>query len=201
MGGANSKGLKRKELEELHKRTHFTIEQIQDLYRHFKSISSSVSDDGVIDKKEFQQALGLQDSLFVDRMFKLFDCNDDGGINFTEFICGLSVFCPSGTTEEKLRFSFDIYDFDHDGHISKRELHMMLEASLVENHMSLSEEQIGALVEATFKEADADGDGLIDCEEYRKMVQKHPSMIKNMTISDLGTTSVGATRSPSAAAQ
>jgi len=50
----------------------------------------------------------------------------------------------------------------------------------------LSETQISALVEATFKEADADGDGLIDFEEYRQMVQKHPSMIKNMTISDLG---------------
>jgi Ca2+-binding EF-hand superfamily protein len=36
-----------------------TMSQIKELHRHFKNISSQVDDDGLIDKKEFQQALGL----------------------------------------------------------------------------------------------------------------------------------------------
>ena len=32
---------------------------------------------GLIDKSEFQEALGLKRNLFVDRMFELFDANGD----------------------------------------------------------------------------------------------------------------------------
>lgn len=47
--------------------------------------------------------------------------------------------------------SFRVYDFDGDKQISKDELSKMLEASLVENHMTLSAEQIRAMVDATFR--------------------------------------------------
>lgn len=74
MGAASSKSsLKRADLEKLHKSTNcaagskevtltpaVSIDQIADLHRHFKSISSSLEDDGVIDRKEFQRALGLK---------------------------------------------------------------------------------------------------------------------------------------------
>lgn len=115
-------------------------------------------------------------------MFALFDEDGDGTIDFREFICGLSVFCEKGTIDEKLKFSFRIYDFDGDGCISKEELHKLLKASLVENSLGIPEEQLSSLVDATFAEADTDGDGRISFEEYRVLVTKHPSMIGNMTI-------------------
>mmetsp|Transcript_18253 Transcript_18253/g.29991 ORF Transcript_18253/g.29991 Transcript_18253/m.29991 type:complete len:197 (-) Transcript_18253:271-861(-) len=174
--------LKRKDVEELIKQTHFTQEDVKNLYRHFKNISGSIVDDGLINKLEFQQALGLPNSLFVDRMFALFDENNDEAITFQEFLIGLSVFSPKGSLEEKLKFSFKIYDFDGDGQISREELTKMLEASLVENNMNLTQQQVDSLVDATFREADKDGDGRIDFEEYRGMVMKHPAMIRNMTI-------------------
>lgn len=80
-----------------------TQEEIAALYSHFQKISSSKSDDGLIDKDEFQAALGLKDRLFVDRIFTLFDENGDAQINFREFLCGLSVFCTRGTFEQKLQ--------------------------------------------------------------------------------------------------
>eukprot|EP00275_Glaucocystis_incrassata_P001725 EC123801.1.p1 GENE.EC123801.1~~EC123801.1.p1 ORF type:complete len:193 (+),score=26.33 EC123801.1:88-666(+) len=174
--------LKRKEIAEFIKHTHFTQDEVRNLYKHFRSISGSMQDDGLIDKLEFQHALGLPESLFVDRMFSLFDENGDEMINFQEFLLGLSVFCPKGSFDERLKFSFKIYDFDGDGRISRDELMKMLEAGLIENHMNLTQEQIDALVDATFNEADSDGDGKIDFEEYKGMVMKHPSMIRNMTI-------------------
>ncbi len=175
------------------------MDEIQKLYDQFRGISSSRDDDGVIDKMEFQTALGLKDSLFVDRMFSLFDGDTDGNIDFREFITGLSVFCEKGTIDEKLKFSFRIYvcsclflrssfftlckDFDNDGFISKDELYKLLRASLVENSLGIPEEQLQSLVDATFAEADTDGDGKISFEEYRVLVTKHPSMISQMTIS------------------
>ena len=80
--------------------------QVEKLYELFKVISSSGDDDGLIDKSEFQQALGLKRNLFVDRMFELFDANGDKNINFTEFVAGLSVFTKRAKGEEKARFSF-----------------------------------------------------------------------------------------------
>eukprot|EP01027_Heterolobosea_sp_BB2_P004506 GEZU01006903.1.p1 GENE.GEZU01006903.1~~GEZU01006903.1.p1 ORF type:complete len:134 (+),score=19.38 GEZU01006903.1:65-466(+) len=115
-------------------------------------------------------------------MFKLFDGDGNACIDFREFICGLSVFCEKGTIDEKLKFSFRIYDFDGDNCITKDELYRLLEASLFENSLGLSSEQLQSLVDATFQEADADGDGKISFEEYRVLVTKHPSMIANMTI-------------------
>lgn len=53
--------------------------------------------------REFQSALGFRDSAFVNRIFQLFDKNEDNAINFNEFICGLSVLSIRGTLEEKLQ--------------------------------------------------------------------------------------------------
>eukprot|EP00741_Cyanophora_paradoxa_P017925 tig00021036_g17309.t1 len=181
--GRSKSALKEKEIKDFVGATHFTQDEIMHLYRHFSSISGSISDDGLIDKEEFKQALGLRASLFVDRLFSLFDRNADGRINFREFLTGLSVFCPKGTLEEKLKFSFKIYDFDGDERISRDELSKMLEASLIENNLNLTPEQMQTVLDATFREADTDGDGRIDFEEYRQMVLRHPAMIRHMTIS------------------
>eukprot|EP01114_Cavostelium_apophysatum_P014696 TRINITY_DN3873_c0_g1_i1.p1 TRINITY_DN3873_c0_g1~~TRINITY_DN3873_c0_g1_i1.p1 ORF type:complete len:180 (+),score=41.93 TRINITY_DN3873_c0_g1_i1:197-736(+) len=171
MGGIKSKQkaqLKKKELQGLIKVTHFTQKEIQKLFENFRAISSSNIDDGVIDQAEFQQALGLKDSMFAGRLFRIFDDNDDKGINFREFVTGFSVLCPKGTLDEKLRFSFRLYDIDGDGFIDKEELYNMLKASLFENFvLELSEGQMRALVDQTFAEVDVNGDGKISFDEYR----------------------------------
>jgi len=71
---------RKNELKKLVEITHFDMDEIMKLYEQFLSISSSREDDGVIDKNEFKEALGLKDSLFVDRMFSLFDGDNDGSI-------------------------------------------------------------------------------------------------------------------------
>lgn len=161
--------------------------KIQELHEHFTAISGSVTKDGLIDRAEFTKALGMKDSLFVDRVFNLFDKNGDGApaltaitsafaslsrlcaagtINFREFLTGLSVFCPSASHAEKLKFSFDIYDKNRDGSIAKAELHEMLESTLLESsNAGLSKDQIAALIDAIFVEADANGDGEISFQE------------------------------------
>uniref|UniRef100_A0A6B2LQV0 EF-hand domain-containing protein n=1 Tax=Arcella intermedia TaxID=1963864 RepID=A0A6B2LQV0_9EUKA len=68
--------------------------------------------------------------------------NNDGHVNFEEFVSGLAIF-KSGSTEEKLKFSFRLYDVDGDGFIQKKELLEMLRASLLENcTLNLSSSQL-----------------------------------------------------------
>lgn len=182
MGAHNSKK-KQDELDRFVKETHFNMEEVKNLYEHFIGISSSREDDGVIDKKEFMDALGLtKNSLFIDRMFDLFDHDKNGQVDFREFITGLSVLSERGSLDEKLEFSFRIYDMDGDGCITREEIRKLLRASLVDAALDVSEAQLEQLVEATFREADINRDGKISFDEYRAMVLKHPGMLSNMTI-------------------
>eukprot|EP01080_Neovahlkampfia_damariscottae_P002875 gene2875-4718_t len=182
MGQGNQHKLKKNELKTLIETTHFKQEEIVKLYELYKNISSTKDEDGYIDKNDFSNILGLKDSMFVDRMFALFDTNKDSKINFQEFISGLSVFSEKGTMDEKLKFSFKIYDEDGDAFISREELYKLLASSLTENNLEIPKDQIDGIVDATFKEADTDKDGKISFDEYRVLVTKHPSMIGNMTI-------------------
>jgi len=179
---SHNKPLKSSEVREYLVMTHFDETEIHALYQHFRFIAESGKADGVIDKKEFQTALGLKNSRFLDRMFALFDENCDKQINFVEFICGLSILCTKGTIKEKEDFSFKIYDEDRDNKISVEELTDMLKASLAENDLALTAEQTDAIVRSTFAEVDTNKDGFIDREEYHALVERNPLILSNMTI-------------------
>eukprot|EP00029_Vermamoeba_vermiformis_P002149 TRINITY_DN12534_c0_g1_i1.p1 TRINITY_DN12534_c0_g1~~TRINITY_DN12534_c0_g1_i1.p1 ORF type:complete len:263 (+),score=60.71 TRINITY_DN12534_c0_g1_i1:64-789(+) len=177
-GGKLKPHLDEDEIAYLLKKTHFTREEIIGLYNKYKWISSSIEDDGVIDVHEFQQALGFENSQVAKRIFKVIDENNDKKITFEEFCKGLSAYCSKAPLEDKLKFSFKIYDLDRDGYIDKEELFHMLQASLFENFLlELSEAQMRKLVDSTFEEVDLNSDGRLSFDEYRKMILSNPTLL------------------------
>ncbi|KAH7829458.1 putative calcineurin B [Monocercomonoides exilis] len=157
------------------KHTHFSQAEA----KHLNEVFLTVSPDGrTITKEIFQQILSLQPGLFADRIFLVFDRNRDGYLDFGEFLLGLSTFSNRGTIDEKLRFSFKIYDFDGDGTIDEDELCRILIASLADENMS--EEEVKQSVGAMFREADENCDGRINFDEYRTLMLKHPSVLRQM---------------------
>ena len=78
--------------------------------------------------------------------------------------------------------TFDIYNVSGDGFITRDELYSMMEATLAENDVALSPVQIMNLVDATFREADLNGDGKIDFAEFEVMVAKQPSILRPLTL-------------------
>ncbi|XP_013700533.1 calcineurin B-like protein 4 isoform X1 [Brassica napus] len=165
--------------------TPFTAAEVEVLYELFKKLSSSIIEDGLIHKEEFQLALlgnRNRNNLFADRIFDVFDVKRNGVIEFGEFVRSLGVFHPNAPVHEKIKFAFKLYDLRQTGFIEREELKEMVIALLHESDLVLSEDMIEVMVDKAFTETDRNNDGKIDVDEWKDLVSMNPSLIKNMTL-------------------
>ena len=63
---------------------------------------------------------------FSDHVFRVYDWNGDGRVSFKEFIATLQLRAGHGSTDDKLRAAFRLFDVDHNGFITKHELDKIL---------------------------------------------------------------------------
>ncbi|XP_019238769.1 PREDICTED: calcineurin B-like protein 7 isoform X2 [Nicotiana attenuata] len=162
--------------------THFSFEDVKTLSELFRKLSCSISNDGFISREEFQLGLfrdSRKQSLFSDR---LFDSNNDGLIDFGEFIRTLSIFHPDASQAEKIAVAFKLYDLWQRDFIGREEVKELILALLYESELILTDDIVEAIVDKTFEEADSKGDGKIDIEEWNNFAALNPSLLKNMTI-------------------
>eukprot|EP00891_Asterochloris_glomerata_P007358 jgi/Astpho2/7358/fgenesh1_pm.00114_%23_6_t len=172
--------------EQLAGETHFTVDEVYALEELFKNLSSSLHQDGVINRDEFNYAMFKtlnQSNIFVEKVFELFDSKKTNVIDFSEFTLALSVFHPKAPLQEKAAFAFRIYDLDNTGHIERDEVKRFLTALLKDNPaIALDDDQLETIMDQTFKEADLAGDGHISPEEWQILVNKNPTLINYMTL-------------------
>ncbi|XP_074592771.1 calcineurin B-like protein 4 [Curcuma longa] len=165
--------------------TNFTVHEVEALYELFNKLSRLIIPDGLIHREEFQLALfgnSNRRNLFADRVFDLFDIKRNGAIEFGEFVRSLSIFHPRAPESDKIEFAFKLYDLKQNGFIEPEELKEMVLAFLSESELCLSDELVEEIVDESFNQADARGDGKIDPDEWKDFVKKNPSLLRNMTL-------------------
>lgn len=173
-----------KQMEQLKSKTSFTPDEIRAMYQNFKKIACSQNDDGLIDKMEFRgmmvdsQLDGERNTVFCDALFRMFDRDQSGAIDFSEFVGALAVYHGKtvGTQagEDKAKFFFSLYDVDGDGAISKADMKIILTDCLAANEVIIPPEDVDRLVNATFAKFPSATTGKIDFATYKAIASKKP---------------------------
>ncbi|KAI8825164.1 calcium-binding protein NCS-1 [Fimicolochytrium jonesii] len=187
MGKANSK-LSSEELQELQRCTYFDKRELQQWYKGFMKDCPTGSLDRENFARIYKQFFPFGDSAaFANHVFDVFDENKNGTVDFKEFISALSV-TSRGRIDEKLVWSFQLYDINNDGYITRDEMYQIVEAiyKMVGNMVKLPEDEDTAdkRVEKIFTLMDSNGDGKLDMEEFREGSQKDPTIVNALNLYD-----------------
>ncbi|XP_007909066.1 guanylyl cyclase-activating protein 1 [Callorhinchus milii] len=130
---------------------------------------------GQLTLHEFKQFFGLRGlspeaNAYIEQMFKTFDMNKDGYIDFMEYVAALSLVLR-GKMEQKLRWYFKLYDVDGNGCIDRYELLNIIKAIRAINGCD-QEISVEEFTNRVFDKIDVNGDGELSLEEFVQGAKK-----------------------------
>ncbi|VDM98335.1 unnamed protein product [Thelazia callipaeda] len=103
--------------------THLDEAEVEELEKVFGSINDTKL--CKLTRNGFGTLLGgAIDDHFIDGLFRAFDENGDGLVDFKELVCGLSASCR-GPDSARLNFIAQVFDSDSDGYLSKEDINSL----------------------------------------------------------------------------
>ncbi|XP_043942116.1 visinin-like [Protopterus annectens] len=122
MGNSKSGALSKELLDDLKLNTKYTEDELCKWYDSFRKQCPS----GKITRTEFEKIYSnffpqSDAKAYAQHVFRSFDTNDDGTLDFKEYIIALHL-TSSGKTALKLEWAFSLFDVDRNGQINKQEV-------------------------------------------------------------------------------
>ncbi|XP_072551236.1 guanylyl cyclase-activating protein 2-like [Salminus brasiliensis] len=163
------------------------ISQIQELYKKFADECPS----GKLHLHEFKRIFGItsnstaEESAYMENVFRSFDANNDNTIDFMEYVAALHLVLR-GRLEDKLKWSFKVYDRDGNGKLDKQEVkHLIKIIYKLRQHdrqhdtEKLSPDQI---CDRIFELLDQNNDGQISLQEFIEGAQKDKWVLEQLRL-------------------
>ncbi|XP_022250160.1 Kv channel-interacting protein 1-like isoform X2 [Limulus polyphemus] len=176
-------------LDNLCEITKFNKRELQLMYRGFKQECPS----GMVKEETFKGIYaqyfprGGDTSQYAHYVFNTFDQDHTGSITFTDFVVGLSAL-SRGSVQEKLKWTFNLYDINGDGYITKDELFRIVTSiydqmgravdSVVDDHTTKEH------VDKVFKKLDLNQDGVVTMDEFLDSCTRDENITKSIGFFD-----------------
>lgn len=151
------------EFAKLHDKLGLSWDEVSQSLDKFADIARG--QDGKIGVEEFAAYLGLPISPALSEVFNLYDRNGSGGIDFREYVIGLSLVSQPANSDETLKRAFQIFDQRNEGFITFSQ-----GKHILENAFQMSEEGVSDL----FRKIDKENTGKIYYEEFSAFVREKP---------------------------
>ena len=143
-----------------------TNKDLGKLWARFRKFDKDRS--GAIDIDEFYNLINDKRSLFGDSIFELIDIDDNGTLDFSEFLQTLGTYCMFGR-EDIRKFCYYIFDKDKNGYIEQDELTALIDL--------LHENAQQGNMRTAMEKFDTNGDGKIDFGEFTVMDKQFPMLL------------------------
>ena len=167
MGSTKSKsGLTEEDLEFLKAHTRYGENTIKEWYKGFKQEcpNGNLTPVNFVDMYKMFFPSGNAEQ-FCDHIFRTFDADKNGTIDFKEFILAIDV-TSAGTTEEKLKWAFRMYDIDGNGVIDQDEMTKIVQAIYQMLGATKPTDSAEERAKNIFSRMDNNGDGHLTEEEF-----------------------------------
>ena len=180
MAHSKTKKTQNQMIDQLAKATHFNRNEIEALQIMFRKTLRPKTDK--LDRGKFRDVLhntfDMTDDMLMDRVFRVFDKDNDGFINMEEWVTGLSVFLR-GTLQERINYCFAVYDFNGDQSLARDEVYHLLKNSVMKNPQEEDpEEGVRDLIDIVMKKLDVNRDGFVSFEDYETTVKAEPLLLE-----------------------
>ncbi|XP_064493846.1 calsenilin-like isoform X1 [Pseudopipra pipra] len=124
-------------------------------------------------------------SSYAHLLFDAFDADHNGALCFQDFAVGLSVLLR-GTEQQKLKWTFDLYDVNKDGYVTKEDM-LEIMKSIYAMMGPCTEPTLRASapaqhMELFFQKMDRNGDGVVTFEEFLETCQEDKDIMSSMQI-------------------
>lgn len=133
MGGRQTKSVKKLDKKSVEKlqcliKGELSEEEIQSCYVTYQENRKSKKSNLTCDefKRVYSGIFKCDSTDFAEHVFRTFDVNNDGHVDFQEFLLGLCL-AGSKDAETKITWAFKVYDINGDGTISWSEMRNIIQ--------------------------------------------------------------------------
>lgn len=136
MGGKQTGGLSDREIGRLRTQINMSVDEIQQWHKDFKRNSHNGR---YLNREKFREVyrsmFGRGSTDFADNVFRTFDRDGNGCVDFEEFLMGIYL-SSSNDIGLKLKWAFNMYDMDGSGSIDKNELYAIIKVIIIKDVLS-----------------------------------------------------------------